>query len=135
MAGSTHIADKAFKSGPSGTAIRQFRCVTATATDTVKECDTAGQLVIGVNQQTVAAADSGKQIADVRIWGITLAIADGSGTAIAVNDRLVTDNQGRVVKATATTAKQNQVGLALNASSAAGDQINVLLTPGVQIDT
>jgi len=132
MAGPNYVLDKGFKAGGAA-AIRQWRCVRMTAVDTCAEANTAGQVVLGVCQESVSANDSSRgRVADIRIMGITRAEA---GAAITLGDRLVTDNQGRVVPATAATAKQNQVGIAWAAAGAAGDYIDMLLSTTVQIDT
>src|SRR4051812_42545521 len=113
-------------------AVVQFAFVTLGAAESVAT-STAGQLALGVAQEACPAADAtNNRVIDVRYFGISRAIA---GAAIAIGARVVTDGTGRVVTATATTAKQNQVGIALQASAAANDAIDVFLTPGVQIDT
>lgn len=132
MAGPNYVLDKGFVAGG---AITQYRGVVLSATaESVTQASSAGVQALGIAQDTViSSADAtNSRVADVRILGISRCIA---GAAITTERRMVLDNQGRVVPAAATTAKQNQVGIALQTASAAGDHVDVLLTPGVQIDT
>lgn len=69
---------------------------------------------------------TGKAFVGVRILGITRAIA---GAAIAKGAILINDTSARVVTQ-AGAAGTPVVGIALTAASAAGDHIDVLLTPG-----
>jgi len=64
----------------------------------------------------------------VRILGIAEAVSDGSGTAISVGDKVGPDSTGKIVKV--ATADRPVMGIALDASSASGTLIRVLLTPG-----
>ena len=81
----------------------------------------AGDPCFGIcnNQPKAASA------AEVAIQGVSQLIVDGSGTAIAVGDRLKSDASGRGVKS--ATNLDNYGAVALEASSAAGDQIAVLI--------
>lgn len=69
---------------------------------------------------------TGKAIVGVRITGITRAIA---GAAVAKGAILVNDTSARVVTQ-AGAAGTPVIGIALTAAAAAGDHIDVLLTPG-----
>src|SRR5262245_51388548 len=77
---------------------------------------------VGILQNKPAA--SGRN-AVVRHLGISKAVSDGSGTAIAIGDTLGFDSSGRVVKK--TTADNGIIGEALDASTAAGTIIRVRL--------
>jgi len=88
------------------------------------------ELPLGVVQHGVVAADVGKQIADVRILGITKMEASAAITRwVAVGAAA----DGRAVTAGAAGARM--LGIALSAATAAGDWIDVLLTPGAQVGT
>lgn len=100
---------------------------TGTAGDTVTLATTAGDLVLGVAQQRVAVADINKQMVDIRIYGITKMVASA---AIVYGAPIRNTTTGTAV--TATTAGQRILGVALSAAAAAGDVIDVLLTPGGQ---
>lgn len=115
-------------------ASNSFKCqkLVTTAKEHVTEAG-AGEPVFGVLQETVSSDDvTNGRVANIRVMGISRCIADG---AITIGDKLEAGATGYVSKATATTAKQYQVGIALTTVTTAGDHIDVLLTPGVQIDT
>ena len=63
----------------------------------------------------------------LRILGISKVVSDGSGTAIAYGDPVGIDDSGRAVKI--ATPDQPMIGVALDASSAAGTIIPVALRP------
>jgi hypothetical protein len=63
----------------------------------------------------------------IRIKGFSALKVDGSGTAIAVGDPLKSDGAGLGIKATAATIFN---AIAMEASSAAGDIIEVLVMHG-----
>ncbi len=69
------------------------------------------------------------RVVNVRILGITRVKATG---VIAVGSRCISNGDGTVVIAAAATANQEIVGIALGAAAATGDQIDLLLTPGLQ---
>lgn len=125
MAGPNYVLDKGYF--PTG-AVRQFRAVVASTTDKEKctESSTAGSAVLGISQNEAAAADTKRPI-DIRIMGITRAIA---GVALAIGDRVRSDAEGRMTTLAAATQNQNQVGVCLTSAAAAGDHIELLLTPG-----
>lgn len=97
----------------------------------------AGELIVGVLQETVSAQDvTDGRIANIQMSGLARVISGAAASGvIAIGDRLVADASGCVKTAPAATAKQNQVGIALTASAATGDHLDIALTPGVQIDT
>jgi hypothetical protein len=73
---------------------------------------------------------TGKATVSVALHGIVRCEA---GAAVARRDRLTTDSVGRVITKTQTaggTAPAAVLGIALTPASAAGDMIDVLLTPG-----
>ena len=82
----------------------------------------------GVCQEDVDATrvNTGKVFVNVRILGITRAIA---GAAVARNAILVNNTSAQLVTQ-AGAAGTPVVGIALTAAAAAGDHIDVLLTPG-----
>lgn len=91
----------------------------------------AGDKILGILEDDPPSGAAGK----VRIsGGTTKLVVDGSGTAIAIGDYLKSDASGRGVK---TTVDRDKVGaMALAASSAAGDIIEVLvLPPGTERST
>jgi hypothetical protein len=88
--------------------------------------------VIGVCQEDleVAKLNTGKAILDVRVLGISRVIA---GAAIARDARVAVDATCRAVtqaRAAAGAQPAAVFGIALTAAAAAGDHIDVLLTPG-----
>jgi hypothetical protein len=131
MAGSDYVIDKGYKTSA---AIPQFRCVKLSADDTVVQTAAATDQTIGVCQESISAADgTNARIADIRLMGITTAIANGSIT----RGTLVRADANGKVGSLAGTAGLNEVvvGLALEAASADGDQLHVLLTPGLHNNT
>lgn len=133
MPGPNFVLDKGYQ--PTG-AVRQFRVVTASTSNKEQcaEAASAGAAPLGVCQDEISAANATSgRVANIRIMGISRCIA---GAALAtIGTPVRTDNQGRVVAMAATTANQNQLGITRTAASAAGDHIDVQLTPGVQIST
>ena len=90
-------------------AITQFRAVVLGASEVVTQAGTAGLLCLGIAQDTITTQDATDgRIVNVKISGISRCHA---GAAIAIGARVVTDSVGRVVTATAATAKQNIVRL------------------------
>jgi hypothetical protein len=98
-----------------------------TAGTTVTLATVAGANVLGVSQQRVATADINKQVVDIRLTGITKVVAGGT---VAVHDQVQNDTAGKAV--TSSTAGDRVFGTALT-GGAAGDVIDVLLTPGGQV--
>jgi hypothetical protein len=130
MAGPNYVLDKGYAVGG---AVRQFRFVTLGGSEVVSEAAAAGAQSLGVCQEEVSADDATRgRIVDVRLLGISRCIA---GAAITIGAPVRVDNQGRVTALAATTANQNQVGIALQAATAAGDHVDVFLTPGVSRST
>ncbi len=118
------------------TAVNKYNAVII-GTAAEQTCDVTGGAnvqCIGIIQETIAAADvTNGLVASVRIEGVSTCIA---ASAIAVGDRVrVSATAGRLETVAATTAKQYQVGIAQTAAAANGDWFEVVLTPGVQIDT
>src|SRR5271165_1948688 len=105
----------------------------------IKLSTASNEKVLGVVQEDTpipsSALANGKDYAalgryvNVRILGITRVVATG---VIAVGSRVISNGDGTVVIATAATANQNIVGIAMGAAAATGDQIDLLLTPGMQ---
>lgn len=83
--------------------------------------DTLGQKVLGVARYAVAD----KAAATVDVLGTVLVEAGG---AIAIDDDITTDDQGRAVAVT-DTATQRTNARALTAASGAGKQVLALLLP------
>jgi hypothetical protein len=108
---------------------KQFYAVKLTAADVVDVPSAATDFCIGL----VVNAPKINQATSVQVLGIGKASSDGSGTAIAVNDRVGPNSIGQLVKK--ATADYNAMGIALDASSAAGTIIRVLLIPGLVFRT
>lgn len=101
---------------------KQYFCVEMTAADTVDVVNAAADRCIG----TLSNKPKINEAAQVQIAGVCKAVSDGSGTAIVVNDWVGADANGRVVKK--ETTDYAVLGLAMDASSAQGTVIRVLLT-------
>ena len=102
---------------------KQFYAVKMSALDTVALAAAATDRCIGILQNDPKA----NQACDVRILGMTKAVSDGSGTAIAVGDLVGPDSTGKMIKK--ATADYNVMGIAMDASSASGTVIGVAMTP------
>ena len=111
-------------------AAKQFYIAELSATEgQVDVCDAAADRGIGVIQNNPVAGGA----ATVRILGKSQVISDGSGTAIAIGDYVGPNSSGKAVKK--ATADYSAIGIALQASSADGTIIEVLLMPGLWFRT
>ena len=99
----------------------------------VNAADTIGEAIFGIAMETATAQDAtdGRVIA-VAVMGTAVWEA---GAAVSIGDKLRTAADGQAVALAATTADQNQVGIALTAAANAGEWFTVLLTPGVEATT
>lgn len=132
MPGPNFVLDKGYQ--PTG-AVTQFKVVVRSTTNK-EQCAQAtvlGGAALGICQDDVTAARAAVgRVADIRIMGISRAIADAA-IGIGVPVRAAAD--GRVTALAVTTANQELVGITQTASGAANDQIDILLTPGVTRST
>jgi hypothetical protein len=100
----------------------------------VARATTANARLRGVCQEAVdvGKVTTGKVVLNVRMLGISRVLA---GAAIAVDDQLTNDTTARAVpktKAGAGAQPGHVFGTALTAATAAGQFVDVLLTPGAQ---
>lgn len=102
---------------------KQFYAVKISGAN-VALCAAVTDIAVGILRNKPIAGEA----ASVRQLGITEAITDGSGTAIAAGDALGPNASGKLVKV--TTADRPVVARALEASTTDGAIINVLMTPG-----
>jgi hypothetical protein len=130
--GPNYILDKGFVAqGSTAYAFGELVVISARATS-------AGSLVLGVCQEALDAtrltrAGGTKAVIDIRLLGISRVIV---GAAVAVGARLTNDASARAVtrtKAIAGAQPLETFGIALTAASAAGQQVDVLLTPGATL--
>jgi hypothetical protein len=101
---------------------KQYYAVQLTTSETVTLAD-ATVRVLGILQNDPASGDA----ASVALAGISRAVTDGSGTAIAAMDALAPDANGKLVKT--TTDNDETVATALQASTTDGAIIAVLVHP------
>jgi GNAT superfamily N-acetyltransferase len=114
-----------FKAFTAGGAIAPYRIVRITSADNVEQAAAVSHTLIGVNSDLAIA--SGERV-EVMTHGIAYVEA---GAAVAVGVFVSTDSQGRgIAAAPAAGANQRVIGVALEAASAAGDVIRVLLSQG-----
>jgi hypothetical protein len=135
--GANFVLDKGYRVDASqATNIARFSVVKLFNSTNIVSSGVASEAVLGVSQESAVVtgdpqgrndALSGR-IIDVRLMGITRVIATG---VIALGAPVVSNGDGTVKTGTAAGAAQNKIGIALMASAATGDQIDVLLTPGV----
>jgi hypothetical protein len=128
--GPNYVLDKGFVA-TGVAAYAQGECVNLNGDGTkCARATGAGSLVIGVCQENVDAArvTTGKVVVDIRLMGIARVL---TGAAVAVNARVGNDATARAVTvAPAAGANAPFFGVALTASTGAGQFIDVLLTPG-----
>jgi hypothetical protein len=134
--GPNYVLDKGFLATGGSVAYSLGELVKQATTnfsgDSVAKASAGTDDVIGVCQENVDAnkVATGKVVVDIRLLGISRVIA---GAAIAMGDRLVSDASARAVpsaRAAAGAQPARVFGRALNAATAAGQHIDVLLTPG-----
>lgn len=133
MAGPNYVLDKGFIADG---AVSQFHVVVMTGDENMAQATVAGADPLGVCQEEVEARDAGLRVANARILGITRVVC---GAAIARRDKLAVAADGRVVPATATVLSDGTaagtlgdlvVGIAWTPTTAAGQHLDMLLTPG-----
>jgi hypothetical protein len=142
--GSNFVLDKGFLvlstyNSSAATGVTAFRCVKIDSVTGVIDLNaTATTANIGVVQENVDVAKvaTGKVVADVRLLGITkVRVADTPG-AIAIGSKVAASgtaaNSGGVKLAVATNVPLGIV-VGLTGTVAAGDLIDVLLTPGLAV--
>ena len=109
-----------------GGAISPYRIVRFSAAETVIQAAAATEAMFGVNTDLTIV--SGERV-EVMTHGIAWIEA---GAAIALGLPVTADSLGRGVAAAPAAGVNNRIiGLALDAAVAAGDQIRVLLSPGL----
>jgi len=100
---------------------KQFYIVELSAANTVNVCDAATDVPLGVLQNKPAAAN---RAARVRISGVTKVVASA---AISAGALVGTTATGTAV--TKSADADHVLGIALEAASAASEQISVLIRP------
>lgn len=114
-----------YKAFAAGAAIAARRIVKFSAAETVIQGAAATDSLVGVSSDIAAA--SGENV-EIVTHGIAYVEA---GAAIAIGALVTSDSVGRGVTAgPAAGANNRTIGIALEAASAAGDIIRVLLSPG-----
>lgn len=142
--GSNMVLDKGYLvlstyNSSAAAGVTAFRCVKVDATTGVIDLNaTATAVNVGVVQESVEAAKvaTGKVVVDVRLLGITkLRVSDTPG-AIVIGSKVAASgtgaNAGGVKLAVATNSPIGIV-VGLTGTVAAGDLIDVLLTPGMPV--
>ena len=123
--------------------VTAFRCVKYSVSGSTTFVDlqtsaSAGALSIGVVQDALDQVDvaTGKATANVRIGGITKVYANTTPGAIAIGSKVMCGSAGGVILA--ATSGSAVLGICVGMSVpggtvAAGDLIDVLLTPGLLV--
>lgn len=121
------IQDGYVYSGTASGALGKFHAVKLDASDEATETTANGDSVFGVS---LDSADAQGDKVDIQTYGVVKAEVDGSGTAINPGDRLMPDSNenGRLISHDGSSDARF-VAKAYEASSAAGDYIEVLLFP------
>ena len=123
MAGSKGLRTVSYEADANLSAL-QYHMVALQTDGQVKQA-TATTSIAGILQDDPDTAGDGALVA---IGGISKCVVDGNAAAIAAGDMLASDASGQGVK---TDTDKDQYGaIAQEASTAAGDIIQVLVTPG-----
>lgn len=114
-----------FKAFTAGGAISPSRIVRFSAADTVVQAAAATESMFGVNSDlSVANGERCEVMTDGIAWV-------EAGAAVTIGALITADSVGRGVAAAPAAGVNNRViGVALDAATAAGDLIRVLLSPG-----
>ncbi|MCX7258024.1 MAG: DUF2190 family protein [Polaromonas sp.] len=114
-----------FKSFTAGAAIAAFRIVKFSAAETVVPAAAVSDSLLGVNSEVAPALG---ERCDVALSGIAYVEA---GAALALGALVTSDGVGRGVLAAPAAGVNNRIiGVAMEAASAAGDVIRVMLQQG-----
>jgi len=111
---------------PAATDLSSYQyCFVNLETDGQIGMATTTEAIIGVLQDD---PDAENESASVCVYGVSKLYVDGNAGAIACGDKLSADTAGKGVKT--TTNSDDYGAIALEASTAAGDLISVLVVPG-----
>lgn len=114
-----------FKNYSAGGAIAAYTIVKFSGAETVVAAAAVSDALVGVSHDIAAA--SGERV-DVAHDGIVFVVA---GAAFGQGALLTSDASGRAVAAAPAAGTNNRViGIALEAATAAGDVVRILLSPG-----
>ncbi len=125
--GPNYVLDKGLVA-TGATAYAYGECVVPSGDGTKSaRATSAGAATVFINQENCDASriTTGKAVLDTRFLGIARVLA---GAAIAVGAKVTNDVTARAV--TGGAAGTPSFGIALTAASAAGQYVDVLLTPG-----
>lgn len=140
--GSNFVLDKGYLvlstyNSSAAAGVLAFRCVTASTTTGVIDLNaTSTTASTGVVQENVdqAKVATGKVVADVRLLGITKVRVSDTPGAIVIGSKVAASgtagNAGGVKLAVATNIPLG-IAVGITGTIAAGDLIDVLLTPGM----
>jgi len=133
MPGMDHILSKGFLATGGSVAYAFGQVVKQAAASTLQPAQCAlatatTDAIIGVAQEDLDAVktNTGKAIIGVAVEGTVKCIAGTNN--IAIGQKMTVDSSSRVIAS--TTATDKCVGIAMSASTAVGDYVDVLLTPG-----
>lgn len=84
---------------------------------------------LGVMQDAIDASTNGPKAIPVGYLGISKVLVDGNSENISVGSRITSDAAGKGVTKSPFGATDNVLGIAMEASTADGDIISVLLVP------
>lgn len=143
MAGSNYVLDKGFPvlstyNSSNANGVQAFRVVKVASTGLIDLATnaTATSGNVGVVQENIDAAKvaTGKAVADVRVMGISKVVVQ-TATSLAIGARVMCGSAGGAI--VAATAGSEVLGIIVGSNSsagtiAAGDIVDVLLTPKVQ---
>jgi hypothetical protein len=138
MAGSNYVLDKGWDvlstyNSSAAAGVTAYRCVTAADTGKIDLNVTATQRTTGIVQENIDAVKvaTGKVVADVRMMGISKVKVGTTPGTIVMGSLVAPTATGGVKLAVSTNIPVGMVvGPVPIGTPAAGDLIDVLLTPG-----
>lgn len=117
---------------PNSTGLASYQYYAVKLASTAGQCVLAGANVMNSTACTVTGllqnAPAAGEPAEMAVTGIAKGIV-GQSTAIAIGDAVASNSTSKIVTA-AKTDNAEVLGKALTASSASGDIITILLSPG-----
>jgi hypothetical protein len=138
MAGPNYVLDKGFPvlstyNASAVAGVTPFRCVKVAAGGTIDLNATAATLSLGIVQDTIdqSKVATGDVVADVRMLGISRVYVT-TATSLVMGSKVMAGTGGGVLLATSTNAVVGIiVGFPSSSTVAAGDLVDILLTPGL----
>lgn len=125
------IYTESYRAGQGVSETSQYLAVKLTSIEDTVVLSSAGVGIGILQNKPVGGVDPTGQAAEVRHHGISRHVVDGNATNIAIGDLITSDAAGKGV--VADTIGDLAYGIALEASTADGDVISVLMTGPIRV--